>query len=178
MKILPIKSDFRPSHNQLFFLDTNVWLYLYYPQGSRRAQKEIATYSDFFGKIASEPIQTNLVQMSELINTIMRAEYRVYSESVNRVSFKDFRSSDSGKDAMKISKDIATAILKIAELRDGIFSPEELKSMVNDCDKADFNDIYFAYYCRKLSFTLVTHDFDFAGIEMDINLLTGNSRYF
>lgn len=162
----------------MFFLDTNVWLYLYYPQDSTIAKGLIEKYSAFLTKIASGVIQTNLVQMSELINTILRAEYRIYCEQGNRKKFKDYRETSEGRAAMSKAKDICAAVLKLAQLRDGSFNPEELKAMVLECDKADFNDIFFAHYCRKMKTTLVTHDFDFAGIDMDIAVLSANSRYF
>lgn len=178
MKINPIEADFRPSLNEMFFLDTNVWLYLYYPQDAAAAKKLIDIYSTFLATIGSGSIQTNLVQMSELINTILRTEYRIYTEQGNRLSFKGFRETDAGNEAMLKTKEIAISILRLAQLRDGSFSPEELKAMVLKCDVADFNDIFFAHYCQKAKVTLVTHDFDFAALDIDVNVLSANMRYF
>lgn len=178
MKISRIDADYRPSFNEMFFLDTNVWLYLYYPQDSSIAKRLIDRYSAFLAKIGAGSIQTNLVQMSELINTILRAEYRIYTEQGNGSSFKAYRDTDDGKAAMLKAKAICTSILKLADLRDGSFSPDELKAMVLKCDLADFNAVFFAHYCKKSKTTLVTHDFDFAAIDMDIPVLSANSRYF
>lgn len=178
MRIRPITADYRPSFNEMFFLDTNVWMYLYYPHYSSDAKRSTDSYSGFLSKIGIGSIRTNLVQMSELINTILRAEFRIYSAKGNSLTFKEFRAMTEGKSAMSKTKDICEAILKLAHLHDGSFNPDELKSMVMKCDRADFNDIFFADYCRKSNLTLITHDFDFAGIDMDISILSANSRYF
>ncbi len=178
MKINRLESDFRPSLGEMFFLDTNVWLYLYYPHFSKNDQRLADLYSAFFAKVASEPIQTNLVQMSELINAVIRAEYKVYQAQGNRISFKEYRECDHGKNALGQAHTIVSNILKSATLRSGVFTPDELKAMVMKCDKADFNDIYFAHYCLRQKLTLVTHDFDFNASDESIVVLSGNSRYF
>ncbi len=178
MKINRLTSDFRPSLGEMFFLDTNVWLYLYYPHFSKNDQRLADLYSAFFAKVAAEPIQTNLVQMSELINSVIRAEFRIYQEGGKTISFKQYRETGHGKNAMAQAHTITSNILKSATLRSGIFTPDELKVMVLKCDKADFNDIYFAHYCMKQKLTLVTNDFDFNACDEDIVVLTANKRYF
>lgn len=178
MKIERIRNDFRPSFNEMFFLDTNVWLYLFYPQSSHVAQPVIDAYSNFFKAIAGGEIQTNLIQMSEIINTILRAEFRVYEEQGGQDKFKAFREGSEGQKARNEAKSIVTVILKHATLRDGSFTPEQLEGIVALCDKADFNDIYFFRYAEKLKLTLVSHDFDFNMLDGEVRVLSVNRKYF
>jgi predicted nucleic acid-binding protein len=178
MKIEKIAPEFRPSLGEMFFLDTNVWLYLFYPQSSHVAQPIIDLYSNLFKTIAGEEIQTNLVQMSEIINTIIRAEFRVHQEKGGQESFKQFRESTVGQKARDEAKNIVTIILKHATLRDGSFAPDKLNEMIALCDKADFNDIYFFKYAEKHKLTLVSHDFDFRELDGKVRLISANKNYF
>jgi uncharacterized protein YpiB (UPF0302 family) len=119
-----------------------------------------------------------MIQMSELINLILQIEFKNYCKKNSYLDFKEFRERNSEYlDALKNAKDLAESILKTTTLRGGIFTPEELKNIVSMCDRADFNDIYYAQFCLKEKAILITHDFDFNAIDFDIELYTNNLKY-
>lgn len=171
--------DLNPKFNSKFFLDSNIWLYLYYPQFSQISKTLIEKYSHFFNDIVNKEclIVTDMIQMSELVNTVLQSEYKSYCRKTAYLSFKDFRVKEEYISALSNAKSLSTNILKVTTLKGGIFTPEELRSMVNRCDKADFNDIYFAQLCLKEKAILITHDFDFNALDVEVDLYTCNSKY-
>lgn len=171
--------DFKAKHNSKLFFDTNVWLYLYYPQHSQVSKTIIDRYSSLFSEVLSKNclIVTDMIQMSELINLTLQLEYKAYCKKNPYLSFKEFRDKNEYKEGLQNAKDFSTNILKTVTLRGGIFTPEELKTIVNKCDRADFNDIYFAQFCYKENAILITHDFDFNALDVEVELYTCNGRY-
>lgn len=174
-------ANFSPSRSSKFFLDSNVWMYLNFPQHSDVAKQIIDSYSDFFDKIISKGclIETNIVQISELVNLILHLEF-VEAKKLNKFqgNFKSFRASDLAGKALLHAKTLSDQIVKCSTLRDGVFGVDELKEIVAECDKADFNDLFFAKFCIKEDAILVTHDFDFKAIDTDIKVVSFNRKYF
>ncbi|MBN8697687.1 MAG: hypothetical protein J0L87_14240 [Bacteroidetes bacterium] len=172
---------FEPSNfSHSFFLDSNVWMYLIFPQHSTIAEKHIKNYSSLFEKIKKKDciIFTDIIQISELVNLILRIEYKKYLKANScRIEFKEFRMLDAGKKALMSAKTLIQIITKSATISSGVFSSEELKVMANDCDKADFNDVFFANFCQKKKAILVTHDFDFNALKVDLEVLSANENY-
>lgn len=172
---------FEPSNlKHTFFLDSNVWLYLLFPQHSNIASGLIKKYSALFEKIISKDciIITDVIQISELVNLILRIEYKKYiASSKSAIDFKKFRTIPEGVKALADAKILIHSITKSSTLLSGIFNSEELKKMAESCDKADFNDIFFASFCQKKDAILVTHDFDFNALNSGLNILSANASY-
>lgn len=173
--------DAAPKATEKYFLDSNVWLYLLYPQSSHISQRYIKQYSNFLDQLTSKNclVLTNLIQVSEMVNVVMQVEYRRFVKSGGTGSFKDFRGSSAGIEAMGEAKTLMTQVMKIATPLTGTFNQDEIKAMVAQCDQADFNDIYFAVFCQKQDAMLVTHDFDFNALNViSIGVLSANEKYF
>lgn len=180
MKIESI-NNFIPKSNQTFFLDSNVWLYLLLPQDNTAAKGLIHKYSKLSDELANLDclIQTNLIQISELINVILHKEYRFYVKKGGSGSFKNFRSSADGKLALSKAKTFIAQITKLAVIQTGLFTNEEMKGMVSQCHIADFNDLYFVEFCVKQNAILITHDFDFGAIRnKNLTIVSANRNYF
>lgn len=172
-------SNFNPNYSHKFFFDSNVWLYLLFPQLSDISQRHINNYSEFFSKIKQKDclIETNFVQMSELINVLLQNEFKSIKKINHSLKFKEFRNSKEGEKALDNAKILTSFVLKSATLRNGNFNSEELKTMVENCDKADINDIYFASHCLKEQAILVTHDFDFNALKSNLQIISANPKY-
>lgn len=73
---------------------------------------------------------------------------------------------------------ITSQILKQTDLVSGVFNAEEMKRIASECDKADFNDLYFIRLAEKQSLNIVTHDFDFrAAKDFSFNIISANTNY-
>ena len=64
------------------FLDANIWLYLYCPQGSRTYW--VKTYSNVFDRIldAESQIYIDVLVVSEFINTFARQEWKLAKQAL------------------------------------------------------------------------------------------------
>src|SRR5690606_7326005 len=94
------------------------------------------------------------------------------------INFKEYREKEDSKKALAECKILISSMLQTSTPTDGIFNTEEIVGIANQCDKADFNDIYFSEFCSNQGLTLVTHDFDFNAIDKEIKILSANENYF
>lgn len=175
-------TDFKIGRQDKFFIDSNVWLYLYYPTVSGASKRVSDQYSELLNEILEKGnlIFTNLIQFSELINVIHHQEYydAVYRKKFQG-KFKNFRESEKFSEAMNTAKLVTNQITKQTHLQTGMFTSDEMKTMVGSCDKADFNDIYFIELAKKENLHIITHDFDFkAASNFTNSIITANQKYF
>ena len=181
MKI-EVLSDYNIRYSDQFFFDTNIWIYLLYPQQGV-SEKYINQYSDFYSKILTKDklIATDLLQISELINAIINIEYRKYSkqEKVATLKLKEWKETSSFTNVLKELKIITDNLLRNTTLVSGIFNDAESKDLVSDCDKADFNDLYFVRLAEKQRLNIVTHDFDFkAAKNFSFSIISANTKFY
>ena len=173
-------SQYQIKLSDQFFFDSNVWLYLYYPQ-SGISQKQINAYSNFLESVLSKRnlLVTDLLQISEIVNVIISAEFREFKKRGNySVTLKEWKASINFQPALDTAKLITSQILKQTDLISGVFNADEMKQMVSECDKADFNDLYFVRLAEKQSLNIVTHDFDFrAAKNFSFNIISANRNY-
>ena len=175
------------------FLDANIWLYLYCPQGSKGDWVDI--YSDVFDRIldAESQIYIDVLVVSEFINTFARQEYGLAKEGLELAkqeceltkqeyelaklhlnSFKDFRKTPDFK---LIAQGIAAAvkqIMKHCSRIESCFTTLEMDDLLTDYETGnfDFNDQVITEICKSNGFTLVTNDSDFK--TQQIPILTAN----
>ncbi len=78
-----------------FFLDANIWLYLFGPREPRNHWNQI--YSQVFNRIlnANSQIYIDVLVVSEFINAYARTQWRIVAPHIR--SFKDFRGSTDFK---------------------------------------------------------------------------------
>lgn len=174
-------NEFKIAYNHKFFIDSNVWLYLFYPQSSRISKGIIESYSDFFKRVIEREclVQTNLIQLSEIINTVLQIEFKEH-KTISRnhsISFKAFRMTPEGSGAINKAKTIVQQITRHSHVLSGIFGHPEILELIDNCDKADFNDLYFYQFCVKQDLILVTHDYDFSAILSEIQILSANNKF-
>lgn len=152
-----------------------------YPQFNEKATGYIKRYSEFSNRVFDNEclILTNPVQVSEMINVIVNTELKVARRKGIANDLKSFRKTEEGKKAMFAAKTFLEQVLKFATIKSGIFNETELKRISAQCDRADFNDLFFSQYCLKESCILVTHDYDFQELpNQDLQIISANSNYF
>ena len=177
------------------FLDANIWLYLFCPQGSRSFWVDI--YSNVFDRIldADSRIYIDVLVVSEFINTFARQEYELAKQGLELAkqecelteqeyelakshlnSFKSFRNSP---DFDLIAQGIAAAakqIMKHCSRVESCFTTLEMNDLLTNYDTGnfDFNDQVIIEICKSNDFTLITNDSDFKNQE--ISILTANPK--
>ena len=175
------------------FLDANIWLYLYCPQGSKGDWVDI--YSNVFDRIldAGSQIYIDVLVISEFINTFARQEWGLAKQGLELAkqecelteqeyeftkshlcSFKSFRNSP---DFDPIAQGIAAAAKQIMKhcLRvESCFTTLEMDDLLTDYETGnfDFNDQVITEICKSNGLTLITNDSDFK--TQEIPILTAN----
>jgi predicted nucleic acid-binding protein len=160
------------------FFDTNIWMYLYGPQGNP-SDPLTQVYSSALARAANAKshIWVDVLIISEFINRFARMEYDIqYPNKAQRPSYKQFRNSPV---FLPISQAIVGAVRNImkftARIESG-FSSLDINALLNEFETvpSDFNDQVLIGLCITNSLQLVTHDFDFKG--KGVNILTANPR--
>lgn len=175
------------------FLDANIWLYLYCPQGSR--EYWVKTYSNVFDRIldAGSQIYIDVLIVSEFINTFARQEWGLAKEALELAkqehkltgqalelaesqlsSFKSFRNSPNFE---LIAQGITAAvkqIMKHCSRVESCFTMLNMDVLLTNYDPGnfDFNDQVITEICKSNGFTLITNDSDFK--TQEIPILTAN----
>ena len=175
------------------FLDANIWLYLYCPQGSR--EYWVRTYSNVFDRIldAESLIYIDVLVVSEFVNTFARQEFDLAKQALELAkqegtlteqelelakshlcSFKSFRNSP---DFELIAQGITAAvkqIMKHCSQVESCFTTLNMDDLLTNYDTGnfDFNDQVITEICKSNEFTLITNDGDFK--TQEISILTAN----
>lgn len=169
-------SSYIPKKGDKFFLDTNVWMYLYCSIGNYK-QSDIEIYSDFYEKIlkSNAEIYTSSLQISEFFNAYCRLEFKFARKSNPKIKNykRDFRGSEIFIDLMNHLKQLVNKkILKNSIRLDDDFSNVNLEEFMSNEKSYDFNDEYFIQQCVNNSIIIVTNDRDFLDHPSSIQILT------
>lgn len=175
------KSDF--DEKDCFFLDTNVWLYIYYGIYSEQDRYFKKWYTDAFEKmlLCNCKIFVDFLVLSEFVNRFARLEYDRKMPPIkrepNRNNYKIFRKSGDGQNTAREIVININKILNKSELCDLDYNciKPKLSAQLKEYEKfdSDFNDLIYVELCKEKKFTFVTHDGDFN--NHDIRVLTANN---
>jgi predicted nucleic acid-binding protein len=154
------------------FFDTNIWMYLYCDIANYNHWLT-ADYSRAFKQILNLKLKiaTDIIIMSEFINTYSRIAFSVYNSNNNSsLNFKQYRKTDHYKDTIKnVYNIIKNKILKIAVFENMNYNIDSFQKILNHEDiDIDFNDLHIVNLCKKNDMYLLTNDKDFKNAEIDI----------
>lgn len=170
--------NFKVKSGDYFFFDNNIWMSLFSPiSGANSYQQNI--YSGLLRDIqtARATIYINSLIVSEYINRSLRLNYSLWRDKEfkagNRfIDYKrDYRSTDEFNTAQKAVYDEMTDILSIALRKPDDFNALNLDDVIN-AKGMDFNDAYYANFCKLNRLILVTDDRDLQASPLDITILT------
>ena len=118
------------------FVDANVLIYLFWPTGRHYFEQN---YARVFRTLLKQgnSLYVDFLVISEVINRVLRIEYSKLNPSA---SFKVFRDSQEGKDALDdIHTIIKGNVLNRFNIEGKVFSKQELESLmvINDLDFVD-----------------------------------------
>lgn len=172
-------SKYRISSADCFFLDNNVWMFLFCPIGNYKVHKQKA-YSRFVADIIAHraTIYINSMVLSEFANTYLRLDFQLWKkQSVNiRADYKkDYLKSNQFLYTVQSVQSSMRNILKLAVRMPDNFNAVNLDNIFNYFLKIDFNDSYFIEYCRSCgkSMVFVSDDKDFSKIDCgSVKILT------
>ncbi len=155
-------SRHRFSSADKLFLDANIWLYVYGPQGNP-ADLRTRIYSGALANAirAKSQILIDVLVVSEFINRFARMEYDIqYPDKANRKDFKQFRtSSDFVPLAQTIARETGK-IMRFCSRTESGFASIDIRALMTEYEagNCDFNDQVLARLCQNQGLLLVTHD--------------------
>jgi predicted nucleic acid-binding protein len=91
--IIDIKSD-TPKPGDIFFVDTNVWIWQTYSNASLRAKPyQIQNYPNYLAKALSvgATLTYSGLTLAEITHTIENSEYKIFKKSHSSVYLKEYR---------------------------------------------------------------------------------------
>ncbi|UYZ64921.1 hypothetical protein [Hymenobacter weizhouensis] len=182
----------QPAPSRLYFFDANVWLEVISPPLSRRTF--MRPYMALWRRLqeAGQPcIVANAVLVSEIMNRFLRLRFDVWREAPGtltalqasgdltgnqRIDFKrHFRGSEPYKDALNqflaAWDEVSYFVTYLqAEVESSIVPA----MLLNYGKQSDFNDKYYAEFCKAHGLWLVSHDGDF--YVGGLNVVTANEE--
>lgn len=162
--------------NDKFFLDANVWLYLYCSMGGY-SEGLVKRYSDFFDRIKEEKkdIFINSGLVSEIFNRYLHIEFSAAkAENPDIDDYKkDFRDNKEFEETISMVKKIVKE--KIVDPHILISDKFETFNCDNFFDKSDFLDFNDAIHCHTAlenDLKIVTNDSDFKKTKLNVKIIT------
>lgn len=179
--VIKALQDYSPCGEDSFLFDANVWITLCFPIGEEPAYRE---YSSFMQKVIVRKAQIllPLITTSEIINRIVRREYKIVLRQTNKsekeFDFKrDFRPSEKCRDLLNnIYATFKSEIFSISQRINDYYEEFDISALFNDSIAKDFNDACISALACKYDCALVTNDSDFKSANGDITILTANKK--
>ena len=172
-------TNYRVTSSDLYFFDNNVWMYIFGPIASSNRNKQ-NVYSSFFKQIQSykATIFINSLVISEYANSCLRLNFNQWKKT-NKNEGADYKRDYISTEHYKESaKDVITnlkLILKFSERHPDDFNAFSMDDLFNNLTVIDFNDNYYANFCIKNKFKIVTDDKDFQKINNNkLEIITYN----
>jgi predicted nucleic acid-binding protein len=162
--------DFPQLAGKDIFFDANVLIYLYWPTGQYFYEDN---YASTFRNLLRQGnnLCIDFLVISEVINRVIRIEHKREDPTV---SFKTFRNSEKGKEALEdIYLIIKEEILNRFSIIESSYNEGKIDSFLT-VNELDFVDKALAAICSDNNFVLLTNDGDFKNSGLDI--ITGNPR--
>lgn len=179
-KIIDIK-NYSPVKTDNFIFDTNIWLYLFCPLGGYNATI-IKGYENFLVKIikVNASIYLSSLILSEFINRYIRLDFNI-KKSINPNKFVDFKkdyrpSPDYLNVVSTVQATLRQQIIRISKNINDSFSSYNLTEIINNIDKADFNDLCVEELSSIQDIKIVTHDKDFKITTKSVEIITSNPK--
>lgn len=164
------------SESDKFFLDANVWLYLYCSVGGYN-ESVVKKYSDFFDRIKEEnkEIFINSGLVSEIFNRYLHIEFlAAQAEDPSIEDYKkDFRDNEKYKETISMVKKIVKEkIIDPHILLSDEFEKFNCNSFFEENDFLDFNDAIHCHTALENDLNIVTNDNDFKKTDLKIKVIT------
>lgn len=161
----------KPAEGDNYFLDCNVLMYMFYPNGSYAADL-VYDYSHLISKIIGARADILITDMliSEFVNTYVQVEFHrlatINGWPHSKNYFKNsFKSTTDYSDILKEVKCILERqLFPISRRIDVQFTEMPLEGIFDTPETFDFNDRYYGLSVQGENAYIVTNDADFSNV--------------
>ncbi len=175
-------SNYKATFTDKFFIDNNVWMFLFCPIGNYEKKKQ-EQYSSFVEVLINKQstIFINALVLSEFCNAYLRADFTFWSkEPINsgKINYKkDFVGTDHFKKTVEEIKVSINKILSFSIKASDDFNAINLTNVFDNFGISDFNDSYYVELGRMKNYKIITDDADlFVNNKLGIEIITANIK--
>lgn len=171
IRINPSTHEFKDTDK--IFIDTNIWLYLFYPDNGGDFG-----YSDIYEKLLNSGAKLFISEqvLSEYVNRILQADFEKYKEAqkqignIDEISYKrDYRPTLHFKQSYMLAmRSINEDLLSVANVIS--IEHKDLKNWCSDYEMLDFNDNVYMKLSVEQDLGILTHDRDFCSVKAPIKV--------
>jgi hypothetical protein len=183
--IIDIRID-KPKHQDIFFVDTNVWYWQTYSRASVTAKPyQVNEYPKYIKKIRSvnsKLMRCNLI-LAELAHLIEKTEYEIFCDEngydTKTFLIKEFRHNfpSERSDVVSEIENVWNTIQKFSDAFSLTIDQLAADTFITDVKnhKIDGYDLYYLAGIRANKLQILTDDGDFSTVP-DIGVFTANAR--
>jgi predicted nucleic acid-binding protein len=159
-------NDYQAKADDSFFLDNNVWMYVFCPLANFGGKRQ-AAYSKFLEYILSRKlhIYINSLVLAEFSNRYLRLDFALCNKTGNPQVYnsfkKDYVGSPQFEKTVKDLKSFLTQIIKLCQRCSDEFNAINIDDVLKLFEKIGFNDSYYLYLSKRKNWIVVTDDSDF-----------------
>jgi len=169
---------YNPTQLENFFFDTNVWLYIFFPQGNYelKFQKKYTLFLDKLKKL-NKSIFINSLVVSEFSNAYLNKSYQLWvklpaNAAINK---KQWRQSQHYTNTLQEVVAIINQLLKVSLKTNDDFNSINLNEVLNEMANKEFNDSYYVLLGVDRNYKIVIHDADIiSDNNHNIDVITAN----
>lgn len=160
--------DHKITSSDIYFFDCNIWIFLFASIGGVGKDKQQA-YSNMLREIqtVNASVFISSLVISEFANRCLRHSFELWkkSQSYNVEYKKDYISTQDYKESALIVKSNILSIEEIALKRPDDFNSVNTSKILENIQRVDYNDSYYANYCDINKLKIVTDDKDFEKLD-------------
>lgn len=182
---MAIKKDinsYLPKTGDIFFIDSNIWIYLLditcIIASSKANDKKVEKYSDFIEKLKENNIEIVLLSMSisEIYNIYIKNLAKRFYD-LNKISYSEDRFKKKYRPSKQFTYDnrfivnnIKNNILPLVKVVNDKFDDLDINKVLNARSDYDFNDNYYIRFCERNNYKVLTNDKDFINNYTDVEV--------
>ncbi len=160
---------FYPNQNQIFFLDNNIWMFLFCPIGNSSSAKQ-RSYSSFIEKVKNNgaTIIVSSLVLSEFANRYFRLDFDLWKKEFKIIDpnyKKDYVGTARYSETYEAVAASIRGIMKMSTPWTDNLNAINQARMLGNMSICDFNDSYYAELVATQQWILVSDDNDFSRIQ-------------
>src|SRR5699024_1953293 len=176
-KIIEVK-NYECSKEDVFIIDTNVYIYLYLNQSSN--VDYIDEYTDFYYQIIESNLKilTTSIQISEFFNRYSKMRFEEYKSKINAddsYKYKYYKKTTDYLDVLnELKLIIQNRILSNSTAISDNFEQQPINQILRTGQPYDFNDEYLIHLALLKDAKIVTHDKGIVFHDSDVEVITAH----
>lgn len=134
------------------FFDANVLMYIFF-DSARQTSHFNKSYTAIYSKLCRQKndFKISFVVLSEIINSVLRTDFKEQNKLANFNTFKDYRKSEKGIESLRLIHEVLKNAIEKTKFNiiGENFSKENIYSFL-EVNDLDFSDKAIYHICKKI----------------------------